>query len=175
MATPFIAEIRMFGGNFAPRGNAFCNGQILAIAQNTALFSLLGTTYGGNGQTNFALPNLQSRAPMHPGQGPGLTARFLGEEGGSESVALIATEMPAHTHQASGVATAGGQASPANATWATVASGRNPLPLYAPTPNTTLNPLALSVAGGSQPHENMPPFLAITFIIALQGVFPPRN
>ena len=175
MATPFVAEIRMFAGNFAPRGNAFCNGQILPIAQNTALFSLLGTTYGGNGQTTFALPNLQSRAPMHPGQGPGLTDRVLGEQGGEESVTLLTTEMPAHTHQASGLAAAGGQTSPANATWGTVSSGRNPLPLYAASANTTLNPQALGVAGSSLPHENMPPFLAVNFIIAMQGVFPPRN
>lgn len=175
MSNPFIAEIRMFGGNFAPRGNAFCNGQILSIAQNTALFSLLGTTYGGNGQTTFALPNLQSRAPMHPGQGPGLSPRSLGEQGGAESVTLITNQIPAHTHQASGRAAAGDQTSPANTTWATVSSGRNPLPLYSPTPNTTMNPQALGVAGGGQPHQNMPPFLAISFIIALQGIFPPRN
>ena len=107
MASPFVAEIRMFGGNFAPRGNAFCDGQLLPIAQNTALFSLLGTTYGGNGQTTFGLPNLQSRAPMHFGQGPGLSPRDLGEQAGVETVTLQTTQIPAHNHQASGLAAAG--------------------------------------------------------------------
>lgn len=176
MASPFIGEIRMFGGNFAPRGNAFCNGQIISIAQNTALFSILGTTYGGNGTTTFALPNLQSRAPMHFGQGPGLSQRSLGETGGVETVTLSTTQIPAHNHQATGLAAAGNQGSPAGATWATVNVGRNPAPLYAPAPsNTTMNPAAIAQTGGGQPHENMPPFLAINFIIATQGVFPPRN
>ena len=176
MASPFIAEIRMFGGNFAPRGNAFCNGQLISIAQNTALFSLLGTTYGGNGQTTFGLPNLQSRAPMHFGQGPGLSLRDLGEQAGVETVTLLTTQIPAHNHQASGLAAAGNQGSPLNATWATVTSGRSQSPLYAPpSPNTTMNPAALTQTGGNQPHENMPPFLAISFIIATQGIFPPRN
>lgn len=176
MATPFIGEIRMFGGNFAPRGNAFCNGQIISIAQNTALFSLLGTTYGGNGQTTFALPNLQSQAPMHFGQGPGLSPRVLGEQGGVENVTLATTQIPSHNHQASGLAAVGGQGSPAGATWATIVSGRNPLPLYAPAPaNTTMNAAALAQAGSNQPHNNMPPYLVINFIIATQGVFPPRN
>ena len=176
MASPFVAEIRMFGGNFAPRGNAFCNGQILPIAQNTALFSLIGTIYGGNGTTNFALPNLQSRAPMHFGQGPGLSPRSLGEQAGVENVTLLTTQIPAHNHQASGLAAAGNQGSPLNATWATITVGRNPTPLYAPAPaNTTMNPTALTQTGGNQPHENMPPFLTISFIIATQGIFPPRN
>lgn len=176
MASPFIGEIRMFGGNFAPRGNAFCNGQIISISQNTALFSLLGTTYGGNGQTTFALPNLQSRAPMHFGQGPGLSLRSLGEQGGVENVTLATAEMPAHTHQATAQTGAGTQGSPAGATWATVSVGRNPSPLYAPAPaNTTMNPAAISPAGSTQPHPNMPPYLVINFIIATQGVFPPRN
>jgi microcystin-dependent protein len=176
MATPFIGEIRMFAGNFAPRGNAFCNGQILSIAQNTALFSILGTTYGGNGTTTFGLPNLQSRAPLHMGQGPGLTSRLEGEQGGEETVTLLTTQIPAHTHQASGLAAAGGQTSPAGATWATTGTARNPVPLYAPAPsNTTMNPAALALTGGGQPHENMPPFLTINFIIGTQGIFPPRN
>lgn len=176
MATPFVAEIRMFAGNFAPRGNAFCNGQLISIAQNTALFALIGTTYGGNGTTTFGLPDLRSRAPMHPGQGPGLSPRVLGEQGGAENVTLQTTQIPAHTHQASGLAAGGNQGSPAGATWATIVSGRNPLPLYAPAPsNTNMNPAALAPTGGGQPHENMPPFLAISFIIATQGVFPSRN
>lgn len=176
MATPYIGEIRMFGGNFAPRGNAFCNGQIISIAQNTALFSLLGTTYGGNGQTTFALPNLQSRAPMHFGQGPGLSQRSLGEQDGVETVTLQTTQIPAHNHQATAQTGAGTQGSPAAATWATITVGRNQSPLYAPAPaNTTMNPAAIGLAGGNQPHENMPPFLTINFIIATQGIFPPRN
>lgn len=176
MATPYVGEIRMFGGNFAPRSNAFCNGQLIAIAQNTALFSLLGTIYGGNGITNFALPNLQSRAPMHFGQGPGLTDRTIGEQDGVETVTLSIAQVPAHNHQATGLAAAGNQGSPAGATWATVNVGRNPSPMYAPPPgNVAMNPSALAQAGGGQPHDNMPPFLVINFIIALQGVFPPRN
>lgn len=176
MATPFIGEIRMWAGNFAPRGNALCNGQLISIAQNTALFALLGTTYGGNGTTVFGLPNLQSRAPMHFGQGPGLTQRFLGEQGGVENVTLLASEMPVHSHSAVGQNSAGTQGSPAGATWATIVSGRNPLPLYAPAPsNTTMNPAALAQTGSSQPHNNMPPYLVINFIIGTQGIFPSRN
>lgn len=176
MATPYVGEIRMFGGNFAPRFNAFCNGQLIAIAQNTALFSLLGTTYGGNGTTTFALPNLQSRAPMHFGQGAGLSPRSLGEQGGVENVTLQLTQLPLHSHSAVGQNGSGTQGSPAGATWATTGTARSPVPLYAPVPgNTTMNPSALAQTGGGQPHNNMPPFLAINFIIALQGVFPPRN
>ncbi len=124
MSDPFVGEIRMFAGNFAPRGWAFCNGQILSIAQNTALFSLLGTTYGGNGQTTFALPDLQNRSPMHLGQGPGLTSRDLGEIGGNTTVTLIASEMPAHAHQPQADASASGQMSPAGATWGAGGRGR---------------------------------------------------
>lgn len=176
MATPFIGEIRMFGGNFAPRGNAFCNGQLLSIAQNTALFSILGTTYGGNGTTIFGLPDLRSRAPMHSGNGPGLTPRVLGEQGGVENVTLQTTQIPFHNHQASGQTALGGQPSPASATWATTGTSRMPVPLYAPAPaNTTMNDLALAQTGSSQPHNNMPPYLVINFIIATQGVFPARN
>lgn len=176
MSQPFLGSILMFGGNFAPRGFAFCNGQILSIAQNTALFSILGTTYGGNGQTTFALPNLQSRVPMHAGNGPGLSPRDLGEQAGIENVTLITTEMPAHTHSATGLAAVGDQTSPASATWAIVGAQRNPTPLYAPAPsNTTMNPSVIQPAGGGQPHENMSPFLAISFIIATSGIFPPRN
>lgn len=176
MATPFIGEIRMWAGNFAPRGNALCNGQLISIAQNTALFSILGTTYGGNGTTVFGLPNLQSRAPMHSGNGPGLTPRVLGELGGAENVTLLPTQMPAHNHQALGQTGLGGQTSPAGATWATTGTSRMPVPLYAQAPsNTTMNPLALAQTGSGQPHNNMPPYLVINFIIGTQGIFPSRN
>jgi microcystin-dependent protein len=175
MSEPFIAEIRMFGGNFAPRGWAFCNGQILSIAQNTALFSLLGTTYGGNGQTTFGLPNLQDRSPMHQGQGPGLTPRVLGEISGQENVTLLASQMPTHTHQAQADASGGGQTSPANATWGAGGRGRPPAYAANPAPGAALSPQALVPTGGNQPHNNRSPYLGVSFIIALQGIFPSRN
>lgn len=174
MAEPFIAEIRMFGGNFAPRGNAFCNGQIISIAQNTALFSLLGTTYGGNGQTTFALPDLRGRRPIHWGQGPGLSNYSLGENAGVENQTLLPTEIPQHSHAPTAAGVAGTSTDPSNATWAASAGGRTPPPLYA----GTLTPVAMAAtgtSGGNQPHENRQPFLAISFIIALEGIFPSRN
>lgn len=174
MSEPFLAEIIMFGGNFAPRGWAFCNGQIIPIAQNTAVFSLLGTTYGGNGQTTFALPDLRGRSPMFWGQGPGLTPRSQGEMAGQESVTLLTAEMPAHNHSAVGLAANGNQTSPIGGTWAQVVAGRNAAPKYAASSNVTMNPLALATVGGNQPHNNMQPYLAVTFVIALQGIFPPR-
>jgi microcystin-dependent protein len=173
MSNPFVAEIRIFAGNFAPVGWALCDGQLMAISQNTALFSLLGTTYGGDGKSNFALPNLQGSAPMHFGQGPGLSLRDLGEVGGEQSVTLLQTEMPSHTHSAQGDS-GSTQASPKNNIWASgqkLGGGNN----YAPSgSNVQMNPFALSVAGGNQPHNNLMPFLGLTFIIALAGVFPPR-
>jgi microcystin-dependent protein len=176
MASPFIAEIRMFAGNFAPRGNAFCNGQIIGIAQNTALFSLLGTTYGGNGTTNFALPDLRGRMPIGNGNGPGLTPRVLGEQGGVENVTLLSTQMPAHTHVPQASNLPGTQASPGAGVWATSASGRTPPPLYVPPPAAVaMNAAAIGVTGGNQPHPNMQPYLAVSYIIATQGVFPARN
>lgn len=170
---PFIAEIRIFAGNFPPRGWAFCNGQLLSIAQNTALFSILGTFYGGNGTTNFALPNLQAAAPLHEGNGAGLTPRVLGETGGVTAVTLQLAQIPAHSHTAGGNA-GGGLGSPSNNVWGAVARGR-PGPYVNSPPNTSMSPQALAVAGGSQPHNNVQPYLALTFIIALQGVFPSRN
>lgn len=175
MATPFIAEIVMFGGNFAPRGWAFCQGQLLSIAQNTALFSLLGTTYGGNGQTTFALPDLRGRVPMQQGSGPGLTPRVLGEQGGTETVTLLITQMPAHNHTAviSTKANNGPLSDnvPTNNYWAEGS--------YNSATNTSMNPAAvqatIGISGGSQPHNNMQPFLALNFIIATQGIFPSRN
>lgn len=174
MTDPFLAEIRMFGGNFAPRGWALCNGQLMAISQNTALFSLLGTTYGGDGKSTFGLPNLQGSAPMQQGQGAGLSLRFLGENGGEPSVTLLQSEMAMHTHTVNAYAGNGDQNSPAGAVWGEVLNGRQGTPLYAPSPNVMMNPQSTGITGGSQPHNNMPPYLTVTFIIALQGIFPQR-
>jgi len=178
MSNPFVAEIRIFTGNFAPKGWALCDGQLMPISQNTALFSLLGTTYGGDGKSNFALPNLQGCAPMQAGQGPGLSLRDLGETGGEQTVTLLQTEMPAHSHTvqgASGLGPSGALPSPVNNIWGSASKGLGSL--YAPSGanNVQMNPLALSIAGGNLPHNNMPPFLGLTFIIALQGVFPARS
>ncbi|MBX7185196.1 MAG: tail fiber protein [Vicinamibacteria bacterium] len=175
MSQPFLAEIKMAGFNFAPRGYALCNGQLLAISQNTAVFSLLGTNYGGNGTTNFGLPNLQGRTPLHQGSGPGLTPRNVGEAGGSESVTLGTTELAPHTHAALGDATAGGASSPVNNTWGKKAA-RTPQALYSSGPaNAAMSPLSLAPVGGGLPHNNRSPYLALNFFIALQGIFPARN
>jgi microcystin-dependent protein len=171
---PFVAEIRIFPFNFAPRGWAWCDGQLLPISQNTALFSLLGTTYGGDGRSNFALPDMQGNAPMHPGQGPGLSLHDLGEQSGAETVTLLESEIPSHNHN--------------------LMAATPPALLFAPTPSTGLarssggpayiasnaglvqmNPQAVAPAGGDQPHNNMMPYLTLNFNIALQGVFPPRT
>jgi microcystin-dependent protein len=176
MSQPFIGEIRLFGGNFAPRNWAFCNGQLLSIAQNTALFSLLGTTYGGNGQTTFALPDLRGRVPLHSGQGPGLSPRTLGESSGTETVTLLASQMPAHNHGLAGFAGEGGSSSPENSFIAEPVDGSgNVLPAFSGIGNTSLNPASIGAAGGSQPHNNIQPYLCVNFIIALQGIFPSRN
>lgn len=176
MSECFIGEIRMFAGNFAPKGWALCNGQLLPISQNTALFSLLGTMYGGDGKTNFALPDLRGRAPMQQGAGPGLTSRPQGQAGGSTTVTLLTTEMPAHTHVAQG-SDGSASASGANGNvWAKPMVGRTPQPFYSSAaPNVAMSPAALGVAGGSVPHNNMQPYLGVNYIIALQGYFPPRN
>ncbi|PJO37916.1 phage tail protein [Delftia acidovorans] len=173
MSDPFVAEIRLGGFNFAPKGWAFCDGQLLPLSQNTALFSLLGTTYGGDGKSNFSLPNLQGRMPMHPGQGPGLSLHDLGETGGTETVTLLESEIPRHTHQA----LAASPADPAVASPAGATLGSAPTrPYIAPASNTSAVTMAPpQAAGGSQPHNNLPPFLVMNFIIALQGVFPPRS
>lgn len=173
MSEPYIGEIRIFAGNFPPRGWQFCQGQLLSIAQNTALFSILGTTYGGNGQTTFALPDLRGRAPMQPGQGPGLSPRTLGEQGGSETVTLISNQMPAHTHTLNASGTTGTSSSAGGAVLAGTAPGEGGP--YGSTVDTTLAPQSIGAAGGSQPHNNMPPFLCVNFIIALEGIYPSRN
>ena len=174
MADPFIGEIRAVGFNFAPTGWAQCNGQLLAISQNTALFSLLGTYYGGDGKTTFALPNLQGYAPMDQGSGPGLSTRVVGEMGGEPSVTLLTPQMPAHTHAAANAAASTADA-PTNAVFG--GGGRGKEPAFAPaTGSTTLmNGAAVGTAGGNQPHNNMPPYLVLNFIIALQGVYPSRS
>lgn len=176
MSNPFLAEVRIFTAGFAPKGWAQCDGQLMPISQNTALFSLLGTTYGGDGKSNFALPNLQGCAPMQQGQGPGLSLRDLGETAGEQTVTLLQTEMPAHSHGALG-ASGSTQLSPANNAWGSGGKfgGGDAYAPSAPSTNTPMNPFALSTAGGSQPHNNMPPFLGLMFIIALQGVFPARS
>ncbi len=174
MADPFVAEIRIFPFNFAPKGWAFCNGQLLPISQNTALFSLLGTTYGGDGKSNFALPNLQGSAPMHPGQGPGLSLRDLGETGGSETVTLLNSEMPVHTHALRASVEQGDNRAPSPALSLAVSIGAFAYVAGSPPPSH-MAPQALSPAGGSLPHNNMQPYLTVNFCIALQGVFPPRS
>ncbi len=172
MSDPFVAEIRTFAGNFAPTGWALCNGQLLPISQNTALFSLLGTTYGGDGVTNFALPNLQSRAPMHAGNGPGLTPRNLGESGGYETVAITPSQAPAHTHA---LRANSGSANSADPTGAVLADAGSETLYASGTADTPLSAGAVASAGGDQPHNNLMPYLPVTFIIALQGVYPPRS
>ena len=172
MADPFVAEIRIFPFNFAPRGWAWCDGQILPLSQNTALFSLLGTTYGGDGKSNFALPDLQGNAPMFWGQGPGLSLRDLGETGGSDTVTLLESEIPAHTHTLRANNSLGDTPLPAGHTLARYANA------YQQTVNSALvgtSPNALPPAGGDQPHNNLQPYLTFYFCIALQGVFPPRT
>ena len=173
---PFVAEIRIFPFNFAPKGWAFCDGQILPISQNTALFSLLGTTYGGDGKSTFALPDLQGSAAMHPGQGPGLSLHDLGETSGSESVTLLQSEIPAHAHAVGRCLNdAGNTISPSNAVWAQAAAGRGAAALYKDgSPAGPVQLQSLAVTGGGLPHQNMQPYLTLHFCIALQGVFPAR-
>ncbi|MGB7203496.1 MAG: tail fiber protein [Pyrinomonadaceae bacterium] len=173
MADPFVAEIRVFGFNFAPRGWAFCNGQLLPLSQNTALFSLLGTTYGGNGKSNFALPNLQGSAPMFWGQGPGLSLRDIGETGGSTAVTLLTTEMPAHNHGEIVRPTA--FIPPADTPVGNVGGRSNSRPYNSTGPNGAMGSTAVGLQGGGQPHNNLMPYLTLNFCIALQGVFPPRS
>lgn len=177
MSDVFLGEIRIFAGNFAPKGWALCNGQLMAVNQNTALFSLLGVTYGGDGKTTFALPNLQGRAPMQPGQGPGLTARTLGQTSGSQTVTLLTTQMPAHNHVPMGDGNGGTAATgvATNNVWGSSTSRGGSLLYTDGLVNVAMSPYALGVAGSSQPHNNMQPYLGLNYIIALQGIFPPRS
>lgn len=170
---PYLGEIRLFAGNFAPKGWALCNGQLMPITQNTALFSLLGTQYGGDGKTTFALPNFQGRAPVHRGQGPGLTDRRVGQSGGTPTVTLLTSEMPAHSHVPN-ASTAPTQGNPEGAVWSNT-PGLRGTPIYAANADTYMSSMAIGVTGNSQPHNNMQPYLGLNFIIALQGVFPPRS
>ena len=175
MADPFVAEIRIFPFNFAPKGWAFCDGQLLSISQNPALFSLLGTTYGGNGTSNFALPNMQGNVPMHPGQGPGLSLHDLGEIGGSETVTLLESEMPAHPHTMFANAVVGDTNAPSPSVSLTRSANAT---AYQDVTNQNIvgfSGLALAPAGGDQSHNNLMPYLTLNFCIALQGVFPPRT
>jgi microcystin-dependent protein len=179
MSTPFVAEIRIFPFNFAPKGWAFCDGQILPLSQNTALFSLLGTTYGGDGKSNFALPNLQGNVPIHSGQGSGLSLYDLGESGGSQTVTLLDSEMPSHNHALNATTAAGTTADPNGAmfsdgNWSF--SGNTGKVQYYSTqpPNVSMGVNSTSVAGSSFPHNNLMPYLTLNFCIALQGVFPAR-
>lgn len=177
MSNPYLGEIRPFAGNFNPRGWAFCNGALLSIAQNNALFALLGTTYGGDGQTTFGLPDLRGRVALSQGQGPGLTNRVLGEKAGAETVTLTVQQMPQHNHVA--IASATEAASPA-VTGRIPATPKNGGKFYLPTGVGTQSVVALDAAtigsaGGSQPHNNIMPITAINYIIALEGIFPSQN
>ncbi len=171
---PFVAEIRIFPFNFAPKGWAFCNGQLLPISQNTALFSLLGTTYGGDGKSTFALPDLQGSAPMHPGQGPGLSLYDLGQTGGSQAVTLLESEIPTHGHALSAFSSPGNGTTP-DPSLALARSKGGAAYKAAPQTMVAFSPQALGIVGGSQPHNNMMPYLTLNFCIALQGVYPPRT
>jgi microcystin-dependent protein len=173
MSEPFIAEIRIFAGNFAPRGWAFCNGQLLPIAQNTALFSLIGTTYGGDGRTTTALPDLQGRAPMHPGTGPGLTNKQLGQAGGVDTVTLTESQMPGHNHIPNGTTAVNNSENPGGNTW----GQHNTDNAYRETTvfNAPMHPDAIGTSGGGLPHNNRQPYLTLNFIIALIGIYPSRS
>lgn len=174
MAEPFIGQITLFAGNFAPRGWAFCDGQLLAISSNSALFSILGTTYGGDGRTTFALPDLRGRAPIHAGRGPGLSDRRLGQAGGSETVTLTAAQMPSHTHTARCNSAAGNSNEPVNNVWSKDA-GTASATYQSATADSNMNAAAIGNTGGSQSHDNMQPFQVLNYIIALQGIFPSRS
>jgi microcystin-dependent protein len=172
MADPFVGEIRTFGFNFPPKGWAQCNGQLIPISQNTALFALLGTYYGGDGKSTFALPNLQGSSPMDQGQGQGLSERYIGEVGGEGQLTLLQSEMPAHSHLVSGSGRPANENDPNNSYWGAAVAN-----MYNPTANPPQQMAfqTLGSAGGGLPHNNMQPYLVLNFCIALQGIFPPRS
>jgi microcystin-dependent protein len=171
MSSPFVGEIRMFGGSFAPAGWAFCDGQTLPISENDVLFNLIGTTYGGDGQQTFNLPDLRGRLPMHMGTGSGLSPRTIGEMGGVESVTLTTQQIPNHNHAPLAVSGSGNQSTPQNGVWAGAATS-----LYSSSaPNLAMNNALINGAGGNQPHENLMPYLTISFIISLFGIYPTQN
>ena len=172
----FIGQIMMFAGNFCAPKLGLCNGQLLSISQYTALFSILGTTYGGDGTTTFALPNLQGRVPIHPGHGAGLTPYTLGEQGGTETVTLTVAQIPAHNHSMAANSANGDQPSPSgNVPAVIIDSQRGECHSYSATPNSTMSAAAISPTGGSLPHTNIQPFLTVNFIICLNGIYPQRN
>jgi microcystin-dependent protein len=175
MADPFLGEIRMFAGNFAPTGWALCNGQLLAISQNTALFAILGTQFGGDGVQTFGLPDLRGRVPLNQGQGPGLSNYVVGENGGSESVTLISNQMPQHNHLLNVDNGGGGKNTPSGNFLGAVSSSASEKFYSAGPANAQMSQNSIGMAGGSQPHENRQPFLCVSFIIALQGIFPSRG
>jgi len=172
----YLAEIRLFPFNFAPYGWAACNGQVISISSNTALFSLLGTYYGGDGKSTFGLPNLMGSAAMHQGQGNGLSSRSLGEKGGEPSVTLLQTQMPSHNHVVNASNSGGSTSNPQNLVWGVPGAGRG-LVWYTPTGggSTSLGPAALTLTGSGLPHNNLMPYLTLNYCIALQGIFPPRG
>ena len=171
MSEPYLGEIRLVGFNFAPVGWAFCNGQLLSIAQNSPLYALIGTTYGGDGESTFGLPDLRGRIPMHQGTGQGGAAFIMGEISGAESVTLNANQIPSHNHLPQGNPNNGASGSPAGNVWASSTAKQ----FSSATPNATMNTGTVLSTGGGQPHENRMPILAVSFIIALQGIFPSRN
>ncbi len=171
MSNPYVGEIRMFGGNFAPEGWVLCQGQLLSIADYDTLFDLIGTTYGGDGVNTFALPNLAGRFPVHQGTLAGGSAYVIGATGGAESVTLVSTQLPVHTHSVAASSAAATATAPDGAVWANSGDGQ----YSSGAPNASMSNAALAPAGGNQAHENRPPYLAVNFIIALQGIFPSRN
>lgn len=175
MSEPFIGEIKMFAGNYAPRNWAFCNGQLLAVSSNDALFSLLGTMYGGDGRTTFGLPDMRGRLPVHLGNGPGLTDRRIGAKGGIEQVTLTTNQIPAHSHQLTGASTRADKANPAGSVFAHQSSTGDQQFLNYADDTKVMAPSAIGYTGRGQNHNNMPPFQCINFIIALVGVYPSRS
>lgn len=174
---PYVGEIKLFAGNYAPIGWALCNGQIMHIQQNPMLYSVIGNIYGGDGKTTFALPNMQGMAPMGQGAGPGLTPRNIGDEVGGTTQTLTIQQLPSHTHVPNGTSvssTTTAKADPTNNTWGSEGANAQFKP-YASSVNAAMNPLALNTTGGSSAHNNMQPFLTLSFIIALEGVFPPKQ